>query len=211
MTAITPADCNKYITTIRINFENAYKKQTDEEREILIRSWYAILKEYPKEIVDKAVLQAIKHAEYAPRIGTIVKEIERMREAYEKSDAELWAELRGAVREVGRWYPRFAETFTISADSNVTQGDYAREQVAKIFNDLSPELKEYCRNQRGLIDISQIPESDLQYEKARFLRVMPTLKERARVRQETSEQLAGIIQGLSGAISCDGMKQLTGG
>ena len=50
MAAVTPQDINKYITTIRINFENAYKTQTDEEREILIKSWYAILKDYPKEV-----------------------------------------------------------------------------------------------------------------------------------------------------------------
>lgn len=208
MTEITAADINKYITTIRINFENAYKTQTDEERQILIKSWYAILKDYPKEIVDKAVLQAIKHAEYAPRIGAIVKEIERMREAYEKSDAELWAELRGVFREV----EKCAYSFRFNAiDSNgKTQGDNARDRVEEIFSGLSPELKEYCRNSRGLIDIAQLPESDLQYEKARFLRVIPTLKERQRTRQETPERLAGIIQGLSTALECDGMKLLNG-
>jgi hypothetical protein len=205
MTAIQPTDINRYITTIRINFENAYKTQTDEERQILIKSWYAILREYPKEIVDKAVLQAIKHAEYAPRIGTIVKEIERMREAYEKSDAELWAELRGVLREVEKCAYSFR--FNAVDPNGKTQGDNARDRVEEIFNGLSLELKEYCRNSRGLIDIAQLSENDLQYEKARFLRVMPTLKERARVRQETPVQLAGIIQGLSGAIDCD-VKQI---
>lgn len=209
MTAITAQDINKYITTIRINFENAYKTQTDEERQILIKSWYAILKDYPKEIVDKAVLQAIKHAEYAPRIGTIVKEIERMREAYEKSDAELWAELRSVLREV----EKCAYSFRFNAmDANgKTQGDNARDRVEEIFNGLSPELKDYCRNSRGLIDIAQMSEKDITlYERPRFMRVIPTIKERARTRQETGEQLAGLIQGLTGAIGCDGMKLLKG-
>lgn len=208
MTPIQPTDINKYITTIRINFENAYKTQTDEEREILIRSWYAILKDYPKEIVDKAVLQAIKHAEYAPRIGSIVKEVERMREAYEKSDAELWAELRSVLREVEKCVYCFR--FNAIEANGKTQGDNARDRVEEIFNGLSAELKDYCRNSRGLIDIAQMDDTDMQYEKARFLRVMPTLKERARVRQETPVQLAGIIQGLSGALACDDMKLLQG-
>lgn len=209
MTAIQPTDINRYITTIRINFENAYKTQTDEERQILIKSWFAILKDYPKEIVDKAVLQAIKHAEYAPRIGSIVKEIERMREAYEKSDAELWAELRGVLREVEKC--AYCFRFNALDDNGKTQGDNARERVEEIFNGLSPELKDYCRNQRGLIDVAQMSENDLTlYERPRFNRAMPTIKERARTRQETGEQLAGIIQGLSGALDCDGTKLLKG-
>ena len=226
MTAITAQDILKYITMIRVNFPpDAYSfvnakdldkyLTTGEETDtsILIKSWLAILKGYPRELCNNAVINAIKNFEYGkyPKINDILKEIERMREAYEKSDAELWAELSTAIREVGRWYSRFNETFTISADSNVTQGDYAREQVAKIFNELSPELKEYCRSQRGLIDLSEIPTKDFQFEKARFLRVMPTIKERARVRQQTGESLAGLIQGLSGAIACDDKKQLTGG
>lgn len=209
MTAITAQDINKYITTIRINFENAYKTQTDEERQILIKSWYAILKDYPKEIVDKAVLQAIKHAEYAPRIGAIVKEIERMREAYEKSDAELWAELRGVLREVERCVYSFR--FNALDENGKTQGDNARDRVEEIFNGLSPELKDYCRNQRGLIDVAQMSENELTlYERPRFMRVIPTIKERARIRQETPASLAGIIQGLNISLDFDGMKLLKG-
>lgn len=209
MTAITVQDINKYLTTIRINFENAYKTQSDEERQILIKSWYAILKDYPKEIVDKAVLQAIKHAEYAPRIGTIVKEIERMQEAYEKSDGELWAELRSVLREVEKC--AYCFRFTALDANGKTQGENARERVEEIFNGLSTELKEYCRNSRGLIDIAQMSEKDITlYERPRFMRVIPTIKERARVRQETSESLAGLIQGLTGALDCDGTKLLKG-
>ena len=207
MTRLTPQDVLKYITTIRINFENAYKTQTDEEREILIKSWYAILKDYPKEVCDVAVINAIKNAEFAPRIGTIVKEIEKMREAYEKSDAELWAELRGVFREVEKCAYSFR--FNAIAPNGKTQGDNARERVEEIFNGLSPELKDYCRNSRGLIDISQLSENDIQFEKARFLRVMPTIKERAKTRSETPN-LAGLIQGLSGALECDGTKLLQG-
>jgi len=77
MTALTPQDVNKYIATIRINFENAYKTQTSEERQILIKSWYEILKEYPKEVCDKAVINAIKYAKFAPRIGDVVEQIEK--------------------------------------------------------------------------------------------------------------------------------------
>ena len=205
MTPITPQDVNKYITTIRINFENSYKTQSDEEREILIKSWFAILKDYPKEIVDKAVINAIKNAEFAPRIGTIVKEIEKMREAYEKSETELWSELTGVLREVETCAYRFR--FTALDYNGKTQGENAIMRVDEIFNGLSPELKEYCRNVGGLIELAK--SEGLEYEKGRFMRTMPTIKQRARTRQETPN-LARLIQGLSVAIDCDEMKLLQG-
>ena len=210
MTPITPTDVNKYITTIRINFENAYRTQTDEEREILIRSWYAILKEYPKEVVDKAVINAIKNAEYAPRIGSIVKEIEKMQVALEKSDAELWAELTGVLRDVARNV--YAFRFTYIEANGRTQGDNARIRVKEIFNGLSPELKEYVRNTKGLIEIAGYTDEELTYERGRFIRTMPQVKERAKTRQQMPESLAGIIQGLANhfTLGCDGTKLLQG-
>lgn len=207
MTPITPADCNKYITTIRINYENSYKTQTDEEREILIKSWYAILKDYPKEIVDKAVINAIKYAEFAPRIGTIVKEIEKMREAYEKSDTELWVELTGVLRKVSS--NAYAYRYTFIEENGKTQGENALQRNKKIFERLSPELKAYCQNLGGLVVIAGYTDEQLNYERGRFMRTIPTIKERERTRSETPN-LAGLIQGLSNhfTLECDKTKLL---
>lgn len=210
MTPITPQDINKYITTIRINFENSYKTQTDEEREILIKSWFAILKDYPKEIVDKAVINAIKNAEFAPRIGTIVKEIEKMRTAYEKSDEELWAELTGVLRKVSD--NTYAYRYTFVEANGKTQGENAFQRNKDIFERLSPELKAYCQNLSGLTVIAEYTDEQLSYEKGRFLRIMPTIKERAKTRSETPANIAGLIQGLANHLSldCDGTKLLQG-
>ena len=207
MTPITPQDVNKYITTIRINFENSYKTQTDEEREILIKSWFAILKDYPKEIVDKAVLQSIKYAKFAPRIGDIVEQIEKMRTAYEKSDEELWAELTGVLRKVSD--NKYRYRFTFVEGNGRTQGENAVQRNREIFAGLSDELKTFCQDLDGLEVIAEYSAEQLNFERGRFLRTMPTIRQRARTRQETPN-LAGLIQGLSGAIECDGMKLLQG-
>lgn len=206
MTPITPQDVNKYITTIRINFENSYKTQTDEEREILIKSWFSILKEYPKEIVDKAVINAIKYSEFAPRIGTIVKEIEKMRTAYEKSDEELWAELTGVLREVSNNTYRYR--FTFREPNGKTQGENAYDRNNNIFEGLSPELKAYCQDLGGLTVIAEYTDEQLTYERGRFMRTMPTIKQRTKTRSETPANLAGLIQGLTVALDCDGTKLL---
>ena len=202
MTALTIADINQYVTMIRINFENAYKTQTAEEREMLYASWYAILKDYPKEVCDTAVINAIKHAEYAPRIGSIVKEIERMQVAYEKTESELWSELNGCLREVAACVYRFR--FNYIEPNGLSQGDNARARVGEIFNGLSPELKEYCRNEHGLIELAQLTDEQLSYEKGRFNRTVPQLKERARTRAQISGSLAGLIQGISTKFLIEG-------
>lgn len=194
MTRLTINDVNQYITMIRINFENAYKAQTAEEREMLLASWYAILQSYPKEVCDAAVLNAIKNAEYAPRIGSIVKEIEKMQKAYEKSEAELWAELQGCLREVAACAYRFR--FNFIEANGLTQGENAQMRVKEIFNSLSPELKEYCRNVNGLIELSQLDGEQRGYEKGRFNKMMPVLKDRAKTRAEIGGNLSGLIQGL---------------
>ena len=209
MTKLTPQDVNKYLTTIRINFENSYKTQNDEERQILIKSWFAILKDYPKEVCDVAVINAIKHAEYAPRIGAIVKEIEKMQVAYEKTETELWGELTGVLRDVARQVYCFPFNFVEA--NGLTQGDNARRRVKEIFNALSPELKEYCRDDRGLIELSQYTDQQLTFEKGRFQKTLPQLKQRMKTRHETGDQVAMLVQGMSVYLSTDdGQKLLEG-
>ena len=194
MTPLTMEDVNKYITMIRINFENAYKAHTDEERQMLLQSWYAILREYPKEVCDRAVINALKNAEFAPRIGAIVREIERMQVAYEKSESELWAELKGALRVAADCAYKFRFNFVEA--NGLTQGENAKIKLIGVFNNLSPELKEYCRNEHGLVELAQLSEEQLSYEKGRFNRMMPQLKERAKTRAQIGGNLSGLLQGM---------------
>lgn len=224
MTPIQPTDVLKYITMIRVNYPDAFTFfnandmdkyfNTGEETETsaLIKSWYAILKDYPKEICNKAVINAIKHFEYGkyPKINDILKEIEKMRVAYEKSDEELWAELTGVLREVSR--NRYAYGYTFIDTNGKTQGDNARQRNKDIFERLSPELKAYCSNLSGLIALAELTTDELNYEKGRFLRVMPTIKQRAKTKEETPAQLAVLIQGLSKqfALGCAETKLLQG-
>ena len=201
MTPVTLEDILKYLTTIRINFENAYKTQTDEERKILLQSWYVILKDYPKEVCDKAVIEAIKHAKFAPRIGDIVEQIEKMRVAFEKDENELWGELTGVLPTVSRntYYYRFN-----AVDYNgLTQGENARRRNEAIFERLSPELKEYCRDIGGLITLAEYTDEQLTYERGRFMRNMPEMRNRARTRQELPENVAGFLQSAAALIASD--------
>lgn len=202
MTQLTINDVNQYITMIRINFENSYKAQTAEEREMLLASWYAILKDYPKEVCDAAVLNAIRNAEFAPRIGAIVKEIEKMQASLEKSEGELWAELKGVLREVEKCVYYFQ--FTAIQANGLSQGDNARARLEEIFNGLSPELKEYCNNKSGLIELSRLTDEQMSYEQTRFLKTVPLLRERAKTRAQIGGSVAGLLQGMSNHFMIEG-------
>lgn len=204
MAKLTVEDINRYITTIRINFENAYKTQGDEERIMLYKTWYAILKEYPKEIVDRAVLNAIKHAKFAPRIGDIVEQIEKMQVAYETTDNELWESLTGILPEV-------AKVMYFGTAKSYYNGRLIDpiDEVNRIYNGLDPILKEYVGGVRELVTLSKQP--TLEYEKARFLKVIPQLKERAKTRRETGDRLAALVAGVATfSIGGDDRKLLNG-
>jgi hypothetical protein len=201
MKAITLDDINKYLTTIRINFENAYKTQTDDERKILLQSWYVILKDYPKEVCDKAVIEAIKYAKFAPRIGDIVEQIEKMRVAFEKDENELWSELTRVLPAVAR--NTYHYRFNAVDYNGLTQGENARRRNEAIFERLSPELKEYCRDIGGLIALAEFTDDQLTYERGRFMRNMPEVRKRAQTRQALPENVAGYLKSTATLIASD--------
>lgn len=167
MKPVTVSDVFTYIYKIQLNFDNSYQTSSDGERKLLIASWYEILKEYPKEVCDQAVTNALKKAKFAPRIGDIVQEADAIMNAGAKSDEELWAELMQClpkVYDVSR-YLKYEQYFK-----------NASRKLNDIYEKLSPELKLYVVNVSTLIEISELTEDNLRFEKARFFRQMPDLR-----------------------------------
>lgn len=167
MTQLTPAAVATYIIKIQLNFENAYVTSNDTERQLLISSWYEALCEYPKEICDKAVNNALKKAKFAPRLGDITEEINNLLCADSLSDEQLWAELSavfGKVYDISRYltYPQYV--------------NWANAKLNEIYSSLSDELKLFFVNVSTLVDIAEMSDESLQFERARFFKQMPQLK-----------------------------------
>lgn len=167
MTELTPAAVATYIIKIQLNFENAYVTSNDTERQLLISSWYEALSEYPKEICDKAVNNALKKAKFAPRLGDITEEINVLLSANAPSDEELWAELSaklGRVYDISRYltYPQYV--------------NWANAKLQEIYSGLSDELKLFVVNVSTLVDIAEMTDDSLQFERARFFKQIPQLK-----------------------------------
>lgn len=180
MTELTPAAVATYIIKIQLNFENAYVTSNDTERELLIASWYEALREYPKEICDKAVNNALKRAKFAPRLGDITEEINGILSANAPSDGELWAELSavlGKVYDISRYltYPQYV--------------NWANAKLNDIYSGLSNELKLFVVNVSTLVDIAEMTEESLQFERARFFKQMPQLKKHLAQKAEAQKFL----------------------
>ncbi|MDE7256865.1 MAG: hypothetical protein K2N50_02775 [Clostridia bacterium] len=167
MTELTPAAVATYIIKIQLNFENAYVTSNDTERQLLISSWYEALREFPKEVCDAAVNNALKRAKFAPRLGDITEEIEKLTAPETKSDEQLWAELSsilGKVYDISRYltYPQYV--------------NWANSKLNEIYSGLSGELKLFVVNVSTLVDIAEMTDESLQFERARFFKQMPMLK-----------------------------------
>ena len=193
----TKSEIVKIIASIRVQCPDALQYRTETDFEILVEMWFDCFKDYPKEILWKATQNALKDSEYQKKnwLGAINKEIEKMQGAYEKDDATLWAELQGVLREVSRCVYMFGHTYV--EEDGVSQGDKARRRVAEIFDGLDPALKDYCRDQRGLVELARYTDEQTSYERGRFMRVMPTVRERLKTRRETPENIKMLLQGIT--------------
>lgn len=200
-TCLDKQDVVKILAMIRVNFENAYRG-TKEDNRLLVDSWYAILRDYPREAVYEATKRALMHAEFAPRIGTIVNEIERMMQSLGKSDAELWSELASKLYNAYS----YAHSFWLTArDANGrTQGEIAREKLQKLYDGLSAEIREYLGSVQQLAAFADYDAEQLTYERARFMKTVPVLRERVKIRAQLSPAMATLLSGIEKPLIGEG-------
>lgn len=192
---IKKGDIVKMLTLIRMTYPNAYPTRSDEEEIMLVELWYSMFKGYPREIILAAFERAMKKSEFAPKPATIIAEVEKMQGAYEKDDAALWAELQGVLREVSRCVYMFNHTYV--EDDGISQGDKARRRVTEIFAALDPALQDYCRDQRGLVELAKYTDEQTSYERGRFMKIMPTVRERIKTRQQMPENIKILLQDIT--------------
>lgn len=180
MTTLEKTDIHKILVLIRTNFENSYNFKTEEEARLLVEFWYESLKEYPKEVVYQAVYSAVRRSEFAPKIATILNEIKTLNSVNEKTDIELWTELEDVLYEVYETaqYMRYPQHY-----------HNAEKKVNKIYSDLSDEIKLFVVNVSTLIEISAMDSESRKFEKARFLKTMPSLRQHAKDKVQAEQFL----------------------
>lgn len=183
MTQLKRVDIIKYLIKIQLNFENSYVTATELERELLLESWFEALCEYPKEACDAAVNNVLKHSKFAPRLGEICEEAEKLLNPDKKSDEELWAELEGVL----------AQVYDISRYLSYPQNfKSASDKLKIIYGELDEDIKLYVVNTSTLVHISELTSESLLYERNRFLKQMPVLKKHKKEKRAAQKFLNAV-------------------
>ncbi len=167
MTNLKKEDIPVLLTLIRVNYDNAYSYEDDNENKALFDFWYESLKNFDKNIVFQAVNNVIRNCEFTPRIANILQEVYVLLFPDSKTDDELWAELNSVlprVYDLSRYltYPQYVK--------------WANEKLEKVYSGLSEELKLFVVNRSTLVDIAEMSPESLQFERTRFFKQMPVLK-----------------------------------
>jgi hypothetical protein len=178
---LNKSDILQILTLIRANYENAYANTSDEEAALLVQFWHESLKPYPKTLVFEGTKNAIRNSEFPPRLATILNEIKKLTAANEPTFEELWAELNGVlgkVYDISRYlcYPQHYKQAT--------------DKIESIFKNLSRDLQLYLVTPSALIELSEMSQESLTFEKARFFKSMPPLRKNLQDRTQAQQFLA---------------------
>lgn len=188
MAKLQKTDIPKLLMLIRVNFDNAYNFKSEEEATLLVDYWYNVLKDYSREVIYKAFDNAIRGSEFAPKLSNIIAEADKLVNADKKTDEELWAELCDV-----RW-----EAYNAMQYCNPTYNDETRSigqrRLKAVWDNLSPEIKAYVVTKGALAEIGGMDGEPLQYEKARFLKAMPRIRETLKARSD-AEQFIQLCEG----------------
>lgn len=182
-------DIISIIGAISAQCPDAFNFNKKEDMELVCELWYDSLKEYSKEIVMKAVKNALKNSDFQKRnwLGAIYQEIEKMKSSTEKGGAELWEDLTDTFYKVRIFASMLMNTF--KEDDGVRQCDKASAKLKELFNSLDNEIREYIRSTSMLIQLARSDSEQLSIEKGRFLRELPQIRERLKIRKEMPQDI----------------------
>lgn len=184
-------DVGAMINRIMYVYPNSFKDFKDEKTAVLIETWYELLKDYPAPVVAEAFKASLKVCKFPPTIADIVSRIDEMARANETSDTELWEQLVVALdRHLDLSY-QFS--YSYAPPGEITQGQAAQAAAYRLYESLPDKLKEYCGGYGGFVTLSQT--DDLSYEKGRFLKMMPIIETRLRIKSTVSQELLDVCSG----------------
>ncbi len=158
------------IATIKTIY-SYYAKDTDPKT--LVKLWNTLLRDFPDEVVDIAFYKALQTCKMPPTPAEVIENIKALQNSCEPTDEELWAEYTKALRNAERQlhyikYPQYPNT-----------PQQERAKMTEIWNSLSDRLKEYIGSEGEMVRMARDYDADdLKFEKNRFLKNMPIIKER---------------------------------
>lgn len=157
------------LCSIRLIFPSAYPTENEIAENALIQMFYKMFAQYDRRLFYEAVKMAIEQSEFYPKPATIKAAIEKLTSKDDKSELELWAELDGVLADVYR----ISQHLIYEKEAK-----QASAKLAEIYNALSADIRLYVINVADLISLSSKTAEELNYEKGRFLKMLPELKQK---------------------------------
>ena len=147
-----------------------------------VEMWFSSLSAFSQEVVDTAVANVMQGNPFRPKLADICNEIRRLQSLGEKSDEELWGELRAVLPAVVHNTEGYRFTYQ-------NEGERCRKSNEAIFASLAPETRCYLRTVSELITVAYMDEEALRFEKARFIKRIGEIREQERLRKNTPKEV----------------------
>jgi hypothetical protein len=116
-----------------------------------------------------------------------MKSIKEIRTATEPTEADLWEELVRILPQVGR--VAYFGTRQYWDNGRLV---YPADELRRIYEGLPPILKAYVGGVSELVSLAK--QETLEYEKGRFLKALPTLKQRDEIQQTIHPNVLRLAQ-----------------
>jgi hypothetical protein len=194
-------DIIKMLTVIESLYGGKSTSELKQHIQLQANIWLEILGGYDKELAMKAFYDVCKTEKYRITPAHIVEQIEKIENAFGKSDQELWAEFRRVLNKANDCVYKLK--FKMIEENGKTQGENAQLELERLYKGLPLPLQRYCGNVSGLKDLSQLDDESLEFEKARFLKDIGKKKAEIKIQQECP-QFAELAQGTLKAL--EGLK-----
>lgn len=166
-------DIIKILSILKTAYPRFYANMSKEDANETILLWQDMFTDDNAEVVIVAVKNLINTLQFPPTIADVKNELYKLYQGDQKTDIELWNELKSAIRN-GIYYS------------------------AEIFPTLSPELQIYLKSPMQLKELamSNVEEIDT-VQKGIFLKQIPIIQQREKEklmmlpeRRKMLEQLA---------------------
>lgn len=166
----------RVIAEIKANYRYTYKGMTDKEMKLMVARWQDCLKAYTDEQVECAFKTALCKLSVPPTIADIIGIISRQERLLEPRDMELWQTLVHAVKETCQAVWCGEKVGYRAMWENRGNGAKA------VYKRLPIILQEYC-DFDSFCDMGGMTDEELRYERARFLKAIPEIREILRERR----------------------------
>ena len=190
-------DIIKMLTVIESLYGGKNTSELKQHIQLQADIWLEILGRYDKDLAMKAFYDVCKTEKYRITPAHIVEQIEKIENAFGKSDQELWAEFRRVLNKANDCVYKLK--FKMIEENGKTQGENAQLELERLYEGLPLPLQRYCGNVSGLKDLSQLDDESLEFEKARFLKDIGKKKAEIKIQQECP-QFAELAQGTLKAL-----------